>query len=1214
MELEDQEKEIQLCKEPIIYGGGGAVDSVNGYTGDVILTTSDLENTSDYQNSTEVQALIDSSIINKQDKLTAGDNITIENNVISAADTTYIAGTGIEITSENVINATGSSTTAWGDITGTLSDQTDLVNALNDKQDVLTAGDGITIDSNVISADIVPADYFTASETVTGTSSVLSLTDTIEAKVKDIQLYGDTTQQTYSGKNLLPILDGTITYAGITATMENGILTIDGTASDGLCIKLTNGFDKINTSNINTDWLNETITNDLSDKVLSIKLVGGTAPGSGAAFRIYNDTTTFIKQAYPNITQDITFSAGDAASCFILFTNAGKTFDNAKYEIQLETGSESSSYEPYVGGKASPNPSFPQNVNVATGEQIVTIMGKNLFNPNTTTINKRLDGAGLLITDNSYLTSDYIKVKSSADYTYSRYETGGGSAAVCFFKADKTFISRTTWFGGPNQAKTNFNFTTSEDTGYVRICDLKTLTTLQVESGNISSLYEPYQSQSYTVNLGSIELCKIGTYQDYIYKSSDDWYVHKEFGKVVLDGTEDWGTGNNIPYCLSILDYAISGNIPVSDYFQGVANVSDVNSVPANSMAFINVSGSTTPRFYVNYPDYFTSASQIKTWLSTHNTTVYYAIATPTDTKITDTSLITQLDALYNAKSYDEQTNFAVTSTNLPALLYAVVYRKSLDGTLGAINSIVDTNTTYTAGTNVQISSDNVISATDTTYSNFTGTDGVTAGTSGLVPAPATTDAGKFLKADGTWDTVGGGGDIVYSTVTTSNAANGGAVYIGDKDANQAIQSDPTSTDNHYKYFWALPNSTSNMPWNNTVNIMGGTSNYGSGSVSILGLGATQDSVEIGNQAYAEGVNSVAIGKSSDSKTNGVAIGEQANGRNYSVSIGSSAGLYSAGNMVSCVNIGNQAGLSSQSGNNFSVNLGANSRGTRKGEVNVGLVTGNTTSGYNDSAYRVIGGVYDGQLDHDVVTVGQLNGRILQNAGAPTTATVGTVGQLLEDTTNGKLYQCTAIDTTDPNNPSYTWSEVGTGGGGGPTVVQTTGTSQTDVMSQDAITKSIYPRFGVYNDAIGIVGANESQDSSAGAMSVGVGSGHKARGDNSVAIGAGTTIYAAGLYSTAIGSTAKTEGHSRAVAIGNAANAAFDNSVAIGTNAKTTRIGEVNVGADTSGRGYNSTNYRVVGGVHDGQLAQDAVTVNQVNSLIDNLNSALNINIPHIGA
>lgn len=41
----------------------------------------------------------------KQDTLTAGDNVTITNNVINAKDTTYTAGNNIEITAQNVINA-----------------------------------------------------------------------------------------------------------------------------------------------------------------------------------------------------------------------------------------------------------------------------------------------------------------------------------------------------------------------------------------------------------------------------------------------------------------------------------------------------------------------------------------------------------------------------------------------------------------------------------------------------------------------------------------------------------------------------------------------------------------------------------------------------------------------------------------------------------------------------------------------------------------------------------------------------------------------------------------------------------------------------------------------------------------------------------------------------------------------------------------------------
>lgn len=62
-----------------------------------------------------------------QAKLTAGSNVTITNNTISATDTTYTAGTGISI-SNGVIDCTVNPTpaTTWGNITGTLTDQTDL--------------------------------------------------------------------------------------------------------------------------------------------------------------------------------------------------------------------------------------------------------------------------------------------------------------------------------------------------------------------------------------------------------------------------------------------------------------------------------------------------------------------------------------------------------------------------------------------------------------------------------------------------------------------------------------------------------------------------------------------------------------------------------------------------------------------------------------------------------------------------------------------------------------------------------------------------------------------------------------------------------------------------------------------------------------------------------------------------------------------------------
>lgn len=82
-----------------------------------------------------------------------------------------------------------------------------------------------------------------------------------------------------------------------------------------------------------------------------------------------------------------------------------------------------------------------------------------------------------------------------------------------------------------------------------------------------------------------------------------------------------------------------------------------------------------------------------------------------------------------------------------------------------------------TAGANVQISAQNVISATDTTYSDFSGSS------HGLVP-PVQTQSGKFLKDDGTWASGAGG---------ASNLVDLGDVNISSPSNSQVLQYDSTS-------------------------------------------------------------------------------------------------------------------------------------------------------------------------------------------------------------------------------------------------------------------------------------------------------------------------------------------------------------------------------------------------------------------------------------
>ena len=79
--------------------------------------------------------------------------------------------------------------------------------------------------------------------------------------------------------------------------------------------------------------------------------------------------------------------------------------------------------------------------------------------------------------------------------------------------------------------------------------------------------------------------------------------------------------------------------------------------------------------------------------------------------------------------------------------------------------------TITTIGSNLSLSS-GTLSATDTTYSAFTGADGTSAGTAGLVPAPAATDNVKYLKGDGSW------GDPTF-VLPVASANSLGGIKVG---------------------------------------------------------------------------------------------------------------------------------------------------------------------------------------------------------------------------------------------------------------------------------------------------------------------------------------------------------------------------------------------------------------------------------------------------
>lgn len=232
---------------------------------------------------------------------------------------------------------------------------------------------------------------------------------------------------------------------------------------------------------------------------------------------------------------------------------------------------------------------------------------------------------------------------------------------------------------------------------------------------------------------------------------------------------------------------------------------------------------------------------------------------------------------------------------------------------------------------------------------------------------------------------------MIYSEANPSTYEKGGAIYLGNLDANQVQQADPAAVNRGWKYFWALPNSNTSKPTNNSVCILGDIP-YQNAGVAIGPTVAFGGCKVLGNYGVAIGPDaeaiqqSVAIGfaanASKDNTNNSgvIAIGSYAEAKaDKTICIGgggSSYGIRSSASTYS-VALGYKATVgNSSNGYKNSVALGAYSEVTRQGEVNVGLVKGETTGGFNNTAYRVIGGVHDGVDAHDVVTVEQLNATI----------------------------------------------------------------------------------------------------------------------------------------------------------------------------------------------------------------------------------------------
>lgn len=302
------------------------------------------------------------------------------------------------------------------------------------------------------------------------------LADSDNGKIMDMMLYGKTEQFTATGKNILKIRDDVQTERGITITAKDGVIALKGTAT-------STGWATFNIDSFVLDG-----TYILSSNITIMQV------------RVANKSYREIMKQNKLATLE-----NEEISKVVFIVIEGKTYDVSNILVQIEKGSEATSYEPYVGGQPSPSPDYPQEIKRVVNP-VVKVCGKNLWNPIAGGFISNLDGSITAVAKSHVATTDFIKTNGKDIAVIARnfsLEIKDAFAyRIGFYDAEKKWIKNIIPSDGNKYSINTLNITDAE---YIRVsAPSGVYDTIQIEIGSEATSYEPYTEQSvqlpYTFN------------------------------------------------------------------------------------------------------------------------------------------------------------------------------------------------------------------------------------------------------------------------------------------------------------------------------------------------------------------------------------------------------------------------------------------------------------------------------------------------------------------------------------------------------------------------------------------------------------------------------------------------------------------------------------------------------------------------------------------
>ena len=657
-------------------------------------------------------------------------------------------------------------------------------NLKKDYQSIANLGADLTnVDKNIENiAELLDGVYDRLPKTEFEEGESVTLENTLKGKLdydNGVVGIGQASQESTQGYNLLNLKDYTETINGVTITIRNGVITLNGAST-----------------NYTTRLISQEPTSQLNgDYNLNYEYVSGSVNGT-SNINLY-DGTTELATLYVNTTsrnQNVSFSNKVVSTRLYYHNNV--VFNNYTIKPMLYSGNYDSSktFEKYTGGQASPNPSYPQEIKYVRGKNrcdidssqigyawnLTTSSDRAICNieciPNTTYtlsyasisgiehmyINEKTSSTSTerisyseIISTKTFITSSTTKCiciqfnktnvtladlqaiklqieKGSTSTPYLPYNTieevvsgknlldiskfennytldsnglpayssgqtrltnttpiiveglekitltytgwgAGRSFIYSLLKADNTLVSRV----ASNLSGTTI---TIGEAKYLYICfydgaTLSNVTDAMLVEGSTGATYEPYITpKSYQLSLGDNKFYGIPNtdYRDELVYDveNDKVYKNEKIGELVLNGTENWVNSGqygypNVFFVENIFDNILtsSDRIMLSTHFKFGGALESSSLVEINKFYMWK----TLPYRLILGIDY-TQVSQLTNWLNSNNVSIYYQKVTPTQTEITDTTLVNQVKALYNAHS-NNGTTIITSNGNLPMII-----------------------------------------------------------------------------------------------------------------------------------------------------------------------------------------------------------------------------------------------------------------------------------------------------------------------------------------------------------------------------------------------------------------------------------------------------------------------------------------------------------------------------------------------------------------